>query len=84
MEKRITLTKAKERATGSDDCQRVSVKGVQKYSVQCKGYNLIGVTTVEVSAARGMTALVYWRLHSSLYTETVHVLASIAGVRPTG
>jgi hypothetical protein len=55
----LHLRRRKERATGSDDCRRVSVKGVQKYSVQCKGYNLIGVTTVEVSAARGTTALVY-------------------------
>jgi hypothetical protein len=84
MKKQNSLTKAKERATGSDDCRRVSVKSVQQYSVQSKGYNLIGVTTVEVSAARGTTALVYLQLHISLYTDTVHVLASIAGVRPTG
>jgi hypothetical protein len=32
---------------------------VQQYSVQCKGYNLIGVTTVEASETRGMTTLVY-------------------------
>ncbi len=47
-----------ERATSAEDCQRVSVS-VQQYSVQCKGYNLIGVTTVEASETRGMTALVY-------------------------
>ncbi len=51
-----SLTKAKERATGADGCQRVSV---QKYSVQYKGYNLIGVTTVEESATRCAIALVY-------------------------
>jgi hypothetical protein len=44
---------------------------VQKYSVQYKGYNLIGVTTVEVSTTRGMTALVYCLIKSSLYTGTV-------------
>jgi hypothetical protein len=44
---------------------------VQKYSVQYKGYNLIGVTTVEVSTTRGTTALVYFLINSSLYTGTV-------------
>ncbi len=39
--------------------------------VQYKGYNLIGVTTVEEGATIGMTALVYWQLHSSLYTGAV-------------
>jgi hypothetical protein len=57
---------------------------VQQYSVQCKGYNLIGVTTVEASETRGTTALVYLQLHSSLYTGTVHVLSSVAGVHPAG
>jgi hypothetical protein len=33
---------------------------VQKYSVQYKGYNLIGVTTVEGGTTRGTTALVYY------------------------
>jgi hypothetical protein len=45
---------------------------VQKYSVQNKGYNLIGVTTVEASTTRGTTALVYCLINSSLYTGTVH------------
>jgi hypothetical protein len=55
-----SLTEAEERVTSTDGCQRVSVcVNVQQYSVQCKGYNLIGVTTVEVSTTRGMTALVY-------------------------
>ncbi len=50
----------RERASSADDCQHVSVGvSVQQYSVQCKGYNLIGVTTVEVSTTRGTTALVY-------------------------
>jgi hypothetical protein len=49
---------------------RVSVS-VQQYSVQCKGYNLIGVTTVEASETRGTTALVYCLISSSLYTGTV-------------
>jgi hypothetical protein len=53
-----SLTKAGERVTSADDCRHVSV-GVQQYSVQCKGYNLIGVTTVEASETRGTTALVY-------------------------
>jgi hypothetical protein len=56
--KQNSLTKAEDRATRADGCQRVSVS-VQKYSVQYKGYNLIGVTTVEASTTRGMTTLVY-------------------------
>ncbi len=52
--------KAGERATSAEDCRRVSVGVcVEQYSVQCKGYNLIGVTTVEASETRGTTALVY-------------------------
>jgi hypothetical protein len=39
---------------------------------------------VEVSETRGTTALVYLQLHSSLYTGTVHVLSSVAGVHPSG
>jgi hypothetical protein len=39
---------------------------------------------VEASETRGTTALVYLQLHSSLYTGTVHVLSSVAGVHPTG
>jgi hypothetical protein len=35
---------------------------------------------VEASETRGTTALVYLQLHSSLYTGTVHVLSSVAGV----
>jgi hypothetical protein len=54
-----SLTKAEERATSTYDCQRVSLS-VQQCSVQYKGYNLIGVTTVEASATRGTTALVYY------------------------
>ncbi len=45
--------KAEGRATSAEDCRRVSVS-VQQYSVQCKGYNLIGVTTVEASETRGL------------------------------
>jgi hypothetical protein len=37
--------KAKERATCAGNCWHVS-ESVQQYSVQYKGYNLIGVTTV--------------------------------------
>ncbi len=57
-------------------CRRVSV-GVQRYSVQCRGYNLVGVTTVEEDATRGTTTLVYLQLHISLYTGTVHVLSRV-------
>jgi hypothetical protein len=75
----MSLTRARERATSAWRCRRVSV-GVQRYSVQYKGYNLIGVTTVEGGTARGtcMTALVYLQLHTSLYTGTVHVLSRVA------
>jgi len=70
--KQKSLTKAGERATSAEDCRRVSVGVcVQQYSVQCKGYNLIGVTTVEASETRGTTALVYCLINSSLYTGTV-------------
>jgi hypothetical protein len=46
LERKMSLTRAKERATIACRCRCVSV-GVQRYSVQYKGYNLIGVTTVE-------------------------------------
>ncbi len=42
------------------------------YSVQYKGDNLIRVTTVEGGVTRGMTAQVYYSIHSSLYTGTAH------------
>jgi hypothetical protein len=85
MLKQKSLTKAAERATSAEDCRRVSVGvGVQQYSVQCKGYNLIGVTTVEASETRGTTALVYWLINSSLYTGSVHVLWSVVEYTPTG
>jgi hypothetical protein len=38
---------------------------------------------MEASETSGTTALVYLQLHS-LYTGTVHVLPSVAGVHPTG
>jgi hypothetical protein len=82
---KITYEGGRERATSADDYQHVSVGvSIQQYSVQCKGYNLIGVTTMEASETRGTTALVYLQLHSSSYTVTVHVLSSVAGVHPTG
>jgi hypothetical protein len=56
LKRKMSLTKAKERAPSACRCLRVSV---QRYSVQYKGYNLIGVTTVEGGTARGTTALVY-------------------------
>ncbi len=62
----------RERVTSADNCRRVSVGvSVQQYSVQCKGYNLIWVTTVEASETRGTTALVYCLINSSLCTGTV-------------
>ncbi len=68
--------------TSACRCRHVSV-GVQRYSVQCKGYNLIGVTNVEGDTARGTTTLVYLQLHITLYTGKVHVLSEVAGVHPT-
>jgi hypothetical protein len=63
---------AEERAIRTYGCRHMSVSmSVQQYSVQYKGYNLIGVTTVEASATRGTTALVYYWINSSLYTGTV-------------
>ncbi len=72
LQQKITYEGGKERETSADDCRRVSVGvSVQLYTVQSKGYNLIGVTTVEVSTTRGTTALVYWLINSSLHTGTV-------------
>jgi hypothetical protein len=69
---KITYEGGRERETSADNCRRVSVGvSVQQYSVQCKGYNLIGVTTVEASETRGTKALVYCLINSSLYTGTV-------------
>jgi hypothetical protein len=56
LERKTSLTKAEEKATGACRCQRVSV---QSYSVQYKRYNLVRVTTVKGGATRGTTALVY-------------------------
>jgi hypothetical protein len=73
LETKITYEGGRERLTGADDCLRVSVGvSVQQY-IQCtmQRNNLIGVTTMEVSATRGMTALVYCLINSSLYTGTV-------------
>ncbi len=42
------------------------------------------VQLVEGGITRGTTALVYLQLHVSLYTGTVHVLSSVAGVHPSG
>jgi hypothetical protein len=39
---------------------------------------------VEGGTRRGTTALFYLQLHISLYTGTVHVLSTVAGVHPTG
>ncbi len=56
MKQNITHVGKRERVTCAEDCQHVS-GSVQKYSVQYKGYNLIGVTTVEGGTTRGTTAL---------------------------
>ncbi len=50
----VTYEGEKERETSADDSRLVS-EGVQKYSVQHKGYNLIGVTTLEGGTMRGMS-----------------------------
>jgi hypothetical protein len=42
----VTYEGERERATSADNSRHVS-EDVQKYSVQYKGYNLIGVTTVK-------------------------------------
>jgi hypothetical protein len=55
----VTYEGERERATSTGNCRPVS-EDVQKYSVQYKGYNLIGVTTVKGGATRGTTALVYY------------------------
>jgi hypothetical protein len=65
---KVSLTKAGERATSACSCRCVSV---QRCSVQYKGYNLVGITTVEEGTTIGMTALVYWQLHCSLYSSAV-------------
>jgi hypothetical protein len=69
-ENRITY-KGDEKATSADGCRCVSVRvSVHQYSVQYKGYNLIGVTTVDQVV--GTTALVYYLINISLYTGTEH------------
>jgi hypothetical protein len=65
---KVSLTKAGERATSACSCRRVNV---QRCSVQYKGYNLVGVTTVEEGTTIGTTALVNWQLHTSFYTGAV-------------
>jgi hypothetical protein len=47
----MSLMKVKERVTCAGRCRRESVS-VQKYSVQDKGYNLVGVTTVAQQEVR--------------------------------
>ncbi len=69
---KMSLTRAKERVTSAGNCRHVS-ESVQKYSVQYKRYNLMGVTTVEGGATRGMTALVFSRIHTHLYRQYVQV-----------
>ncbi len=55
----VTYEGERESTTSADDSQCVN-DGIQKYSVQYKGYNLIGVTTVEGGTTRGTTVLVYY------------------------
>ncbi len=49
----MSLTKVKERERPALLITADVSDGVQKYSVQYKGYNLIGVTTVEGGTTRG-------------------------------
>jgi hypothetical protein len=58
VEGNITYEGGRKRATSACSYRHVSV-GVQRCSVQCKEYNLIGVTAVEGGTTIGMTALVY-------------------------
>jgi hypothetical protein len=50
----VTYEGERGRATSADGSRRVS-DGVQKYSKQYKGYNLIRVATVEGGTTRGTT-----------------------------
>jgi hypothetical protein len=54
----VTYEGEREIATSADSSRHLS-DSVPKYSVQYKGYNLIGVTPVEGGTTRGTTALVY-------------------------
>jgi hypothetical protein len=73
----MSLMRAKERATSACRCQRVSVS-VQRYSVQYKGYYLIGVTTVEGGTARGRQ---HWFIDSYI-AACIQVLYKGGGVHP--
>ncbi len=53
---------------------------VQRYSVQCKGYNLIGVTTVEGGTTRGTT---HWFIDSYI-AAYIQGQYRILRVHPTG
>jgi hypothetical protein len=74
---KTSLTKAKERATSACSCLRVSVS-VHRYSVQYKGYNLVGVTTVEEGTMRGTTAIFI----DSYIAVYIQVLYKGGGVHP--
>jgi hypothetical protein len=56
------------------------IVSVQRYSVQYKGYNLIGVTTVEGGTTRGTTALVI----NSYLAAYIQMQYRVGGVHPTG
>jgi hypothetical protein len=73
----MSLTKAKERVTSTCRCGRVSV---QRYSVQYKEYNLIGVTSVEGGATRGRQ---HWFIDSYI-AAYIQVQYRVIGVHPTG
>jgi acid stress-induced BolA-like protein IbaG/YrbA len=66
---KISLIKAKERATSAYSCRRVSVQG---YSVQYKGYNLVGVTTVEEGTTKVRQ---HWFIYSyiSAYIQALYM-----------
>jgi hypothetical protein len=58
--------------------------GFTSLSITSKKCMANNVQLVEGGITRGTTALVYLQLHVSLYTGTVHVLSSVAGVHPSG
>jgi hypothetical protein len=74
--KQKSLTEAEERVTSADGCRRVSVGvSVQQYSVQFKGYNLIGVTTglTVVRGCRQVSTLLQFFRQSIFYTPKLNV-----------
>ncbi len=71
-ERKKSLTKANERGRPALVTADAWVYKGTVYST--KGYNLIGVTTVEGGETRGTTALVYSVIYSSLYRNCTRVI----------